>query len=117
MITVEQHEKLIDKISKLSELELDDLLKDIGLHLRKNNLEHLINNAFVIDDFEGEIEALQDQVSRLESDKDELTSNLGAAEDKIQDAIDALGESEEVYPIQTRIHASLKIFFLLPIVY
>lgn len=92
MITVEQHEKLIDKISKLSELELDDLLKDIGLHLRKNNLEHLIKNAFVIDDFEGEIDELNEKIEREEEKVENLESEKQNLECKIEDAIELLEE-------------------------
>lgn len=90
MITVKQHEKLIDKISRLSELELDDLLKDIGLHLRKNNLEHLINNAFVIDDFEGEIDELNEKLEEKEEKIEDLESDKQNLEVKIEDAIDEL---------------------------
>jgi chromosome segregation ATPase len=95
MITVKQHEKLIDKISKLSELELDDLLKDIGLHLRKNNLEHLINSAFQIDDFEGEIDELNNKLEKVEEKLEDAESEKQHLESKIEDAVELLEEMQE----------------------
>lgn len=76
MITVKQHEKLIDRITGLSELELDQLLKDIGQHLYKNNLEHLIDNAFQMDDQTEEIERLEEEVDNLENKLDDLKNRL-----------------------------------------
>src|SRR5688500_11704885 len=76
MITTRQHEKLIDRIKGLSELELDDLLKDIGQHLRKNKMEHLIDNAFDMDDHTEQIEELEEDVRELETEKDGLTDKL-----------------------------------------
>jgi cell division protein FtsB len=94
MITVKQHEKLIDKISGLSEIELDQLLKDVGEHLRKNNLEHLIDNAFQMDDQTDEIEGLEQRVSELESEIDTLESDSRDLQTKIDGAIEKLEELE-----------------------
>lgn len=95
MITVRQHEKLIDKISKLSELELDELLKDIGNHLHKNNLEHLIDNAFQIDDFEGEIDELNEKVEELEEKLETAESEKQNIESRMEDAVELLEEMQE----------------------
>lgn len=76
MITVKQHEKLIDRITSLSEIELDQLLKDIGQHLHKNKLEHLIDAAFQLDDQADEIRDLEYDLEELEKQKDKAIDKL-----------------------------------------
>ena len=95
MITVQQHEKLIDRIASLSELELDSLLKDIGQHLQKNNLEHLIDNAFQVDDQAEEIEGLEAEVQELEEKIELLETDRDNLQVKIDEAVDLL---EDVCP-------------------
>lgn len=75
-ITVRQHEKLIDRIKGLSELDLDQLLRDIAQHLYKNKQEHLINSAFQMDDQTEQIEDLEKEVYDLEQERDDLQDSL-----------------------------------------
>lgn len=76
MLTIRQHEKLIDRVAGLSELELDGLLKDIAYHLRKNNLRHLIDNAFQPDDYEENIADLESDLNEMEDERNDLKEKL-----------------------------------------
>lgn len=69
-------ERLIDQIKGLSELDLDQLLREISQHLYKNKLEHLIDNAFQIEDYTAQIEELEDEVRDLERERDDLKATL-----------------------------------------
>lgn len=83
MLTVKQHERLIDKISSLSEIELDALLKDIIDHLRRNNLNHLIQSACDVDDLEATIDDLSNELQNIKRERDDLQGTI----DKIKQII------------------------------
>jgi peptidoglycan hydrolase CwlO-like protein len=76
MLTVKQHERLIDKIKTLSEIELDGLLKDIVEHLQNNKLNHLLFSAYGLEDLSDEVDELQERVSELEEERDELKDTI-----------------------------------------
>lgn len=65
-------ENLLKQVCSLPEIELEELLGGIGEHLRKNKIEHLINNAFIMDDQAEEIESLEDKVEKLEESTEEF---------------------------------------------
>lgn len=76
-------ELLMIKVETLTELELDDFLIKIGEHLSKNNLEHLINNAFDMDggadriaELENDLETAEDKIYNLEQEVDELNEKI-----------------------------------------
>jgi predicted nucleic acid-binding Zn-ribbon protein len=76
-------ELIMSQVGRLSELELDDLLKEIGHYLSKNNLEHLINNSFDMDgdstrvlELEEELEDAEDEISRLKSRIQDLEEEI-----------------------------------------
>ncbi len=94
MIAVRQQEKLIERIASLSELELDGLLREVAQHLRKNNLEHLINNSFQMEDYTEEIEKLEESLADAERENDEKEDKLREIEN-ICDDVDYLEEFEE----------------------
>jgi len=94
MITVKQHERLIDKITSLSELELDQLLQDIGQHLYKNNLEHLIDNAFQLDDQTEQIEELEEELKNMDEELSNSKEETHALKVQISIAINLLDEME-----------------------
>lgn len=76
MITVKQQEKLIDRIKGLSELELDGFLEELSSHIRKNNLIHLIDSNFNLNDHAAELEDLERDYRDLETEKDKLVDDL-----------------------------------------
>lgn len=81
MLTLKQETVLIERIKKLSELELDGLLKQIGEHLRKNNLEHLIDNSFDIETHEDELNDANNVIEELESSMGKIHSITMDVED------------------------------------
>lgn len=77
-------ELLLVQTRMLSELELDDFLKGIGEHLHKNNLEHLIDNAFDMEggadriaELEDDLEMAKDKIERLERQIEGLSEITG----------------------------------------
>jgi hypothetical protein len=91
MNTVEQQEKLITEISKLSELELDELLRGIAFILTKQSLNHLADSAFLlenhqelIDDLEERVEHRDQKIENLESDKQHLELKIEKAIDELE---------------------------------
>lgn len=52
-------------IENLNELETLALLQRIGEHLRKNKMEHLIDQVFDLDDLAGEIDELKEEIESL----------------------------------------------------
>jgi flagellar motility protein MotE (MotC chaperone) len=72
MLTVRQHDKLIDRITGLSEIELDQLMQDIAEHLRRNNLDHLLD----VDNLQEEIDCLEDQLKEAEESKEDVDEKL-----------------------------------------
>lgn len=59
-------------ISALNELETLDLLKELSEHMRREKMEHLIDQVYDMYDFKEEISDLEDEVSDLEKKIDEL---------------------------------------------
>jgi hypothetical protein len=75
MITVKQHEKLIDRITGLSELEFTSLIEDIATHVNRNKLHHIISSSFILDTGYS-IEEMEDSLDDLEKEKDDLVDKL-----------------------------------------
>jgi predicted nuclease with TOPRIM domain len=90
MITIRQHDKLINKIKTLSEIELDQLLSDLAEYINKNNLNHLADNAFRFNDQSDEVASLEDEVDRLEDKLQEKSNECISIESRVDDAIDVL---------------------------
>jgi hypothetical protein len=76
MLTIKQHEKLIDRITGLSELEFASLIEDIAVHVRKNKLHHVINSTFIVEETGETIEDLEENLNQLEGEKDDLVDKL-----------------------------------------
>lgn len=74
MLTLKQEDRLIKKITSLTELELSSIIKRIAEHLKKNNLEHLIDESFDIETYEDELEDAQDRIEVLESTLSDILS-------------------------------------------
>lgn len=74
MLTLKQEDRLIKKITSLTELELSSIIKRIAEHLQKNNLEHLIDESFDIETYEDELEDAQDRIEVLESTLSDILS-------------------------------------------
>lgn len=95
MLTLKQETVLIDRIKSLSELELDSLLKEIGQHLRKNNLEHLIDNSFDIETFEDELREAEDRIEELEDYQSKL-EDINRIADDLKDTDELQEDAYEV---------------------
>lgn len=67
MSEIKTTEQLIEEIKRLPEIELDELLHEVGQHLYRNKLEHLIDSAFQMDDQTEQIEELEEEVRDFES--------------------------------------------------
>lgn len=85
MITVKQHEKLIDRIKSLSELELTSFMEDFAVHIRGNNLTHLIDNSFNLRDQDDEIEDLEHDLEKMERDLEKMEREKEDAEEKLSE--------------------------------
>lgn len=88
ILTARQHEKLIDRIATLSELELDQLLKDIGQLLRKNKQEHLIDDAFDMDDWRERVSDLEYEVEKMENEQSDFDSLIQRVNELCDEADD-----------------------------
>jgi regulator of sigma D len=90
MLTVRQHDKLIDRITGLSEIELDQLMQDIADHLRRNNLDHILD----VYDLQQEIDVLEDELKEAEESKEEVDEKLSEIVNLCYAALD-IGEYED----------------------
>ena len=80
---------LIEQITKLTELDLQDLIHALEDHLHKNQMSHLMNRRYD-SDIEDEIEGLKDDIYRAERKQDDAEYEKILLEDKIEDAKEVL---------------------------
>lgn len=78
MISVQHHDKLLNDVASMSELELDSFLSDLKNQIEKRGLPHLLENIFgsSSDDIDDEIESLLDEISHLKSELDDYKDNI-----------------------------------------
>lgn len=77
MITAKHEERLISRISGMSELELESLFEELAERLGKDRKLHVISAAVgseEIKDLKYEVSELEDKVDELESELDDLRS-------------------------------------------
>jgi uncharacterized protein YlxW (UPF0749 family) len=95
MPEVRTTEQLIEDIKLLPEIELDELLREVATHLRKNDMEHLIDSAFNPYDQDDEIQDLEESVAELEHKIEDTESELQQLQVKVDLAINKLEELSE----------------------
>lgn len=89
MLTIQEENELIEKISSLTELEFRSLIESIKDHVTKNNLEQVISDNFELADSE-EMDELNSEVSKLEEKIEELeteNSRLERIIDQIRELV------------------------------
>lgn len=82
MITLQEKEKLIDRLKQLTELELLSLFEEFREHVYMNSLQNMIHKALGTDDVFGDNEELNEEVDRLEDQVSDLKEELEDAEMK-----------------------------------
>jgi peptidoglycan hydrolase CwlO-like protein len=92
MITAQHQQLLVETIRSLSEIELDDLFKEVADHCRKNNLAHLLENHFDVEDLQSQVDELEEKVDKLEDENSDLEKDKDDLETKISDTVDILGD-------------------------
>lgn len=97
MITAQHQQLLVETIRSLSELELDDLFREVADHCRKNHLSHLLENHFDVEDLQSQVDELEEKVDKLQDDNSDLERDKDNLETKISEAVDILDDlvSEE----------------------
>lgn len=78
-------EALITLVTALPEIELAEVMTEIGKHIQREKLEHLIDDVFEIETNEKEIERLEDEISDLEREVDSQRDEIGALKKKLKE--------------------------------
>lgn len=88
---------VIDEMN-LNELESLELLQKLNEHLIKNNMLHIVDDVFNVNDYEAELHDLIEKVSDLEKENKSLEDDHSTLFAKIDEALfkikDSISKSE-----------------------
>lgn len=76
MITVKQESKLLEKIKSMTELEFVTFFEELGDHIEFEGWQHVIKKYYNADDFEHQIEDLNETIETLEGDNRRLNDAI-----------------------------------------